>query len=102
MSQNKYDAIIVRTPEEGLTRDQYLIVLESMKNEHMSILDLASIPHPGTETFCVLFATEELLSHFDYHVATFVKQYTSIIDNLEHDYEGSLAIDDTEYLIAVQ
>ena len=33
MSQNKYDAIIVRTAEEDLKRDQYVNILSSMKNQ---------------------------------------------------------------------
>lgn len=102
MAKNKYDAIILRTPQSGLTRDNHIITLQSMKDDYISVVDLAVLPNPCTDTCCVLFITEELLSNFDYHVSEFVEQYTSIIDNLEHDYEGTLAIDDTEYIIAVQ
>lgn len=102
MSQNKYDAIIVRTAEEDLKRDQYVNILTSMKNQWLSVVDLTVFPNPGTETYSVLFITTELLDQFDYDVPTFIEQYTSIIDNVKQTYEGTLAVNDNEYLIKIQ
>lgn len=102
MSQNKYDAIIVRTAEEDLKRDQYVNILSSMKNQWLSIVDLTVFPNPGVETYSVLFITTELLDQFDYDVPTFIEQYKSIIDNVNQTYEGTLAIEGDEYLIKIQ
>ena len=102
MTQNKYDAIIVRTTEEDLKKDQYVKILTSMKDQWLSVVDLTVFPNPGTETYSVLFITTELLDQFDYDVPTFVEHYKHIIDNVEQIYEGTLTIDDTEYLIKVQ
>ena len=103
MTKNKYDAIIVRTTEASLKRTQYTKILNSMKNKKMSVVDLTLHPNPGTETYCVLFITDELFRHFGcYDIPTFIQHYKHIIDNVEQIYEGTLAIDDTEYLIAVQ
>ena len=61
MSQNKYDAIIVRTAEEDLKRDQYVNILSSMKNQWLSVVDLTVFPNHGVEIYSVLFITTELL-----------------------------------------
>lgn len=102
MTQNKYDAVIVRTAEENLKRDQYVNILTSMKNQWLSVVDLTVFPNPGVKTYSVLFITTELLDQFDYDVPTFIEQYKSIIDNVNQTYEGTLAIDDNEYLIKIQ
>ena len=102
MAKNKYDAIILRTPQSGLTRDNHIITLQSMKDDYISVVDLAVLPNPCTDTCCVLFITEELLSNFDYYVSEFVEQYKSIIDNVNQTYEGTLAIEGDEYLIKIQ
>lgn len=103
MSQNKYDAIIARTTEASLKRIQYTKILNSMKNKKMSVVDLTLHPNPGTETYCVLFITDELFRHFScYDIPTFIQHYKYMIDNVEQTYEDTLTINDTEYLIKVQ
>ena len=102
MTQNKYDAVIVHTAEENLKRDQYVNILTSMKNQWLSVVDLTVFTNPGVKTYSVLFITTELLDQFDYDVPTFIEQYKSIIDNVNQTYEGTLTIDDNEYLIKIQ
>lgn len=103
MTQNKYDAVIARTTEASLKRTQYTKILNSMKNKKMSVVDLTLHPNPGTETYCVLFITDELFRHFDcYDIPTFVEHYKYMIDNVEQTYEDTLTINDTEYLIKIQ
>lgn len=103
MSQNKYDAIIARTIEASLKRTQYTKILNSMKNKKMSVVDLTLHPNPGTETYCVLFITDELFRHFGcYDIPTFVEHYKYMIDNVEQTYEDTITINDTEYLIKIQ
>lgn len=103
MTQNKYDAVIARTTEASLKRTQYTKILNSMKNKNMSVVDLTLHPDPGTETYCVLFITDELFRHFGcYDIPTFVEHYKYMIDNVEQTYEDTLTINDTEYLIKIQ
>ena len=97
MSKNKYDAIIVRTPELGLTRDQYIRLLETLKDDYVTIIE-----NPLNEINCILFITEALDSHFDYNTDSFIAHYKSIILNVSETYDGTLVIDDYAYLIQVQ
>ena len=97
MSKNKYDAIIVRTPELGLTRDQYIRLLETLKNDYVTIIE-----NPLNEINCILFITEALDSHFEYNTDSFIAHYKSIILNVSETYDGTLVIDDYAYLIQVQ
>lgn len=46
MSQNKYDAIIVRTAEEDLKRDQYVNILSSMKKSMVECSRFNCISEP--------------------------------------------------------
>ena len=97
MSKNKYDAIIVRTPELGLTRDQYIRLLETLKDDYVTIIE-----NPLNEINCILFITETLDSHFEYNTDSFIAHYKSIILNVSETYDGTLVIDDYAYLIQVQ
>ena len=97
MSKNKYDAIIVRTPELGLTRDQYIRLLETLKDDYVTIIE-----NPLNEINCILFITEALDSHFEYNTDSFIAHYKSIILNVSETYDGTLVIDDYVYLIQVQ
>ena len=97
MSKNKYDAIIVRTPELGLTRDQYIRLLETLKDDYVTIIE-----NPLNEINCILFITEALNSHFEYNTDSFIAHYKSIILNVSETYDGTLVIDDYAYLIQVQ
>ena len=97
MSKNKYDAIIVRTPELGLTRDQYIRLLETLKDDYVTIIE-----NPLNEINCILFITEALDSHFEYNTDSFIAHYKSILLNISETYDGTLVIDDCAYLIQVQ
>ena len=97
MPKNKYDAIIVRTPELGLTRDQYILLLETLRDDYVTIVE-----NPISEINCILFITEALDSHFDYDTDSFINHYKSIILNVSQTYDGTLVIDDCAYLIQVQ
>lgn len=97
MSKNKYDAIIVRTPELGLTRDQYILLLETLRDDYVTIVE-----NPLSEINCILFITEALDSHFDYDTDSFINHYKSILLNISETYDGTLVIDDCAYLIKVQ
>jgi hypothetical protein len=97
MSKNKYDAIIVRTPELGLTRDQYILLLETLRDDYVTIVE-----NPLSEINCILFITEALDSHFDYDTDSFINHYKSILLNISETYDGTLVIDDCAYLIQVQ
>ena len=97
MSKNKYDAIIVRTPELGLTRDQYILLLETLRGDYVTIVE-----NPLSEINCILFITEALDSHFDYDTDSFINHYKSILLNISETYDGTLVIDDCAYLIQVQ
>ena len=97
MPKNKYDAIIIRTPESGLTRDQYILLLEALRDDYVTIVE-----NPISEINCILFITEALDSHFDYDTDSFIAHYKSIILNVSQTYDGTLVIDDCAYLIQVQ
>lgn len=97
MSQNEYDAIIVRTTELGLTRDQYILLLATLKDDYVTIIE-----NPISEINCILFITKALDSHFDYDTDSFINHYKSIILNVSQTYDGTLVIDDYAYLIQVQ
>ena len=97
MSKNKYDAIIIRTPELGLTRDQYILLLETLRDDYVTIVE-----NPIDEINCVLFITESLFNHFDYHTQSFIAEYKSILLDIPHTFDGTLAIDNQEYLVQVQ
>ena len=97
MSKNKYDALIVRTPELGLTRNQYIMLLETLRDDYVTIIE-----NPLSEINCILFITEALDSHFDYDTDSFINHYKSIILNVSETYDGTLVIDDCAYLIQVQ
>lgn len=97
MTQNKYDAVIVRTPELGLTRNQYIMLLETLRDDYVTIVE-----NPIDEINCILFITEALDSHFDYNTDSFMTHYKSIILNVSETYDGTLVIDDCAYLIQVQ
>lgn len=97
MAKNKYDAIIVRTPELGLTRDQYIMLLETLRDDYVTIIE-----NPINEINCILFITEALDSHFEYNTDSFIAHYKSIILNVSETYDGTLVIDDCAYLIQVQ
>lgn len=97
MSKNKYDAIIIRTPELGLTRDQYILLLETLRDDYVTIVE-----NPIDEINCVLFITESLFNHFDYYTQSFIAKYKSILLDIPHTFDGTLAIDNQEYLIQIQ
>ena len=97
MAKNKYDAIIIRTPEEGLTRDQYIMLLETLRDDYVTIVE-----NPVDEINCVLFITEGLFNHFDYNVHSFIAHYKSILLNVSRACDGTIAIEDQKYHVQVQ
>ena len=87
----------MRTPELGLIRDQYILLLETLRDDYVTIIE-----NPLSEINCILFITEVLDSHFDYDTNSFINHYKSILLNISETYDGTLVIDDCAYLIQVQ
>lgn len=102
MTQNKYDAIIVRTSRTGLTQEQYTKLLQSLQNPYVTTIDFSLLPTPIVDTYCTLFITQDLVKQLDYDVFTFMQSISTRIDNVIYDYEWTVTINDTEYKISIQ